>query len=439
MSNFVRRYWIAALVVAAFLAVFVVLLSVMTARDAIRDHSAFRKNPFGCAALAELCASAQPPLRVRRITRPLDELSQVDGLLLIIDPEYPFSDAEIDELLRWVEKGGTLVAAFEGVWDDPSSFHPASGPAYVRLAGALGIGIIDRHETLNAALPVAVSPLVSGVERVAVATRYAVTPLSGQDAAEGWAAAEAAPGEVECRLPHSPEDLTPHLAADGDTIVASFEHGRGKVYVSSDAQMFANATLPREDNLAFVANLLWSNAPQGTVYFDEYHHGFGAEARETSDVDPTPLQRAVGVALVGCILFLVGKSIRFGAPTPVFDPRRRAAVEYVRAMAGLWHGAKAHHWALEQIARAFKHRVAEAAGLPPAVSPERLAAGLAERRGVPREETDRLLHDLEEALSGRSLTESRLARLVRRVALLEEAVGAVSRPGAARIPAGGRN
>lgn len=437
MSGFLRRYWIAAFVVAAFLAVFALLLSAVTARDAIRDHSAFRKNPFGCAALAELCMSAEPPLRAHRLTRPIDGPSQLDGLLLVIDPEYPFADAEIDALLGWVGQGGTLVAAFEGVWDDPSSFRPASGAAYVGLAGALGVGIVDQHKTVHIALPVRASPLARGAERVAVATRYALRPLPGQEATETWAAAEGAPGEVECRLPHGPGDLTPHLVSDGATIVASFTHGKGKVYVSSDAQMFANATLPREDNVAFVANLLWSNARQGTVYFDEYHHGFGVHIREASDVDPAPLQRAAGVAIVACILFLIGKSIRFGAPTPLFDARRRTPVEYVRAMAGLWRGAKAYHWALEQVARAFSHRVAEAAGLPPTAPAERLVAALVQRRGVPREETERLLRDLDQALSGPSLTESRLGRLVRRMALLEEAVGATTRPQAERTPMGG--
>jgi hypothetical protein len=433
VRSFIQRYWLAAAVLAAFVGVFIVLVPVMTGRDATRDHSSLRKNAFGCAALAELCASAEPPLRVHRITRSLEDLSDVDGLLLIIDPEEPFDDAEIDELIRWVEEGGTLIVAFEGLWDDPSAARPGSGLTYVQLAAALGLRIADRGESGGPVVPPPTSPLATGVQRVAAGTRYAVEALSGQEAAARWASAEAVPTEVECVLPHDPRDLTPHLVSGGRTILVSFRHGRGKVYASSDAEMFANATLAREDNVVFIANLLWGNAPERVIYFDEYHHGFGARVRAASDVDPAPLRRAIGVAIAGCVLFLIGKAIRFGAPTPVYDARRRSAVEYVQAMAGLWHGARAYHWALEQIADAFRHRIARAAGLPPTVSTESLVAALAERRGVARGDTVALLQDLEEALSGEPLNESRLTRLARRITALEEAAAA---PGRAANPGG---
>jgi len=421
MSGFVRRYWLVAAVLGVFIALFVALIPAMVGRDATRDHSAFRKNAFGCAALAELCAVAQPPLRVRHITQPLDQLNEVEGLLLIIDPEYAFSDTEIDELARWVEEGGTLLVAFEGVWDDPSSFRSAAGVAYVPLAAALGVAITDQGQSLKVAEPAPSSPLGEGVERVAVDTRYTVSPLAGQEAAQSWAETESPRAKVECIFSHRPEDLTPHLVSDGHLIMASFGHGRGKVYVSADAQLFANALLSREDNLAFVANLLWTNATRRSICFDEYHHGFGPRTLGASEVDPTPLHRAAAVAVAGCVLFLIGKSIRFGAATPVFDPRRRSAAEYVEAMAGLWHGARAYPWALEQIASAFRRRTATAAGVAPGAPPEVLADALAERRAVPREETMGLLHDLEAARAAPRVTEGGLARLVKRMALLEQA------------------
>jgi hypothetical protein len=425
MTGFLRKYWVGAAVVGVFMVVFAALFPLMSGRDAIRDHSALRKNAFGCAALAELCESVEPPLHVRRITRSLDDLTEVRGPLLIIDPEYPFSDAEIDELIRWIERGGTLIAAFEGTWDDPPSFRPAAGPAYLQLASALGVSLVDQGRQVRTAVPAPSSPLANSVERVAVETRYVIAPLAGQDAADSWASAEAARGKVECVLPHDEGDMTRHLVSDGRSIMVSFQHGRGKVYASSDAQLFANAMLPSEDNLPFVANLLWGSAVGADVYFDEYHHGFGARATEGSEVDPTPLYRAAGAAVVGCVLFLIGKSIRFGAPRSLHDRRRRSAAEYVEAMAGLWHGARAYHWALEQIADTFRRRIATAVGVAPSAPSEALVDAFAERRGVSRKDLTKLFADLQEALSAPALTERRSAALVRRIAQFEEAI---SRP-----------
>ncbi len=50
--------------------------------------------------------------------------------------------------------------------------------------------------------------------------------------------------------------------------------GRGSIVLISDALFLSNHYIRREDNGLFIYRLLLSLSPGGTVYFDEYHHGF---------------------------------------------------------------------------------------------------------------------------------------------------------------------
>ncbi len=420
MKTLLRRYGPALGVGAAFLLLFALLLPSLLSRDLTRDHSAFRKNVWGCAALAELCRRAEPPLRVDVLTQPLDDLDDLSGPLLVIDPERPFASSELDAIVSWVESGGTLIAALEGPWDDPTTLAVRGQTPSMALASALGLAMVEGPATLEQAQPAPRADLGEGVERVAIRSRYTLQAASGP-----------ARGE-DRRLRLAPDDLRPQLLADGRPVLASFRHGRGEVFVSSDAAMFANSTLPREDNLQLMANLLWPRAEGGAIAFDEYHHGFGARAGDGPGPDPAPLNRALLVAAAGLALFLIGRAQRFGAPVRAFDPRRRAAMEYVEALAGLLARGEANRWALEKIGATFRHRLSAAAGRPTTVDDDTLAAALAERCGLPRETTVRLLADLDDALSRANPGSHRLLALTRHLSDLEERLGAPARRRRAR-------
>lgn len=411
MSVQVQRYVSVAAVILAFVLVFFALLPALVGRDATRDHSVFRKNPWGCAALAELCRRATPPLHVEPLTRPLDDLKDVAGALLIIDAEKPFSPSELTALVNWVEAGGTLIVAFEGEWEDSARVELDAEPGYAALAEACGIELTECSRRLEYALPALSSPLSHGVIRVGVQTSYCLeaAPEITGDSAPLWKAR----GFTRSRL-------TPHLMADGKLILGSRRHGRGEIFLSSDAAMFSNEMLSREDNLQFLANLLWPRARGGALYFDEYHHGFGFSKQRRSDVDPTPLRRAVWVAVIGVAIFLMGKAQRFGEPVPAFDRRRRAAMEYVEAFAGLFRRGEANNWALNKIATDVRQRLALAVGLPPSAGAEAIALRLEQRRVLPRQQTLRVLGEVEAALQREQVSYGRLLDLVNRLCDLED-------------------
>ena len=190
--------------------------------------------------------------------------------------------------------------------------------------------------------------------------------------------------------------------------------------MTSDVELFSNALIGNEDNVVFVANLLWSNAPTGTVYFDEYHHGFGAGSRSASDVDPAPLSRAWWVAAAGVAIFLWGKGKRFGAPQRIFDPRRRTAMEHVEALANLFDKAGADVWALRKIESAFRHRIASMAGLPATAPLESLATSVSPLRDAPDAECLQLLTELRAVAAAETVSRKHLTAYVRRISSIEE-------------------
>ena len=421
MKDLLRKYWVVPAIFGVFLAVFIVLLPFMGTGDNTWDHSTQRLNRYGCTALAELVARVDPALKVERITQPLDNLAEVDGLLMIIDPERPFKRQEIEELLRWVEMGGTVIIGLQSVLDDFSGAQRGAALAQMAITQAFGVQLVPTFGDQDTAYPTEDSPLAAGVDAVRITSHATILVDSGDssDSDDGLDI----PFDIglpPVLAPQKQSDLTVHLTAERGNIMVSFEHGEGTVFLSSDVDLFSNAHITDEDNVLFVANLLWGYADTGTIYFDEYHHGFTLGADAASGVDPGPLKRAWWVTAVGFAIFLFAGGKRFGAPIKVFDARRRTVMEYIEALAGLFNKANADLWALRKIELAFRQRLAMATGLPVTADFESLSAGASPVRGAPDTECAELLAELRGVIAGTALSRKQLLAFVRRISAIEE-------------------
>jgi hypothetical protein len=87
------------------------LLSSSTSFDPIRDHAITRTNAWGLKALAELCR--QHALPVVAWNETLDRLTDRERFLAIVDPCVTPTEREREVLVRWVERGGTLLVAVD--------------------------------------------------------------------------------------------------------------------------------------------------------------------------------------------------------------------------------------------------------------------------------------------------------------------------------------
>jgi hypothetical protein len=154
------------------------------------------------------------------------------------------------------------------------------------------------------------------------------------------------------------------------------------------------------------------------VFFDEYHHGVitGEGVFAGPEVDTTPFRHTALALLAVAAIYAVGRSRRFGAPEAETDQGRRSSGDYVRALAQVYHRARAASASASMLAGGLRREAAAAAGMP-ATADDSALAGALDARGLPGEEIAELLGRLEGA--GEDMTDDELLRLAQQVAHYE--------------------
>lgn len=236
------------------------------------------------------------------------------------------------------------------------------------------------------------------------------------------------PYRLAAAQPQKKPTIKPLVAAHWEPLVADRQGnvalkaavGRGTIIAVSEAEVFGNSDLGRADNLVLAANVLFGAGAE-RLYFDERLHLHGAA--QGADVRALPLGRlkqALWLALAAVAVFLVGVGVRFGAATPLVEKPRRSAMEYVEALADLYRRAEARKAVWGLLRQSFRRRLSAAAGTPPNLPPERLAATLALRRHADAAQVQAVLQQLEAMPEHPS--DDELLHLAQQVAAIEEAV-----------------
>jgi len=232
------------------------------------------------------------------------------SILFMLEPLFP-TDAELETIDKWVEKGGTLIVIGDGYgmyslidhYDFSFNFPP------------------DNSGTLGYAAPLLLSP------------RESVQSASG----------------VRFIISSERDDYVTLMTYQSLPVLVSFEQGQGRVILGSITESFTNAGLKETGNPELVLNILALAQNKGTVWFDEWHHG----VQNTDQISgPSEFLRATPVGrsllfiafVVFIVLFLQGRG--FGRPVPLpQEIKRRGALEHVTGIANLSRRA-AHHTAI---------------------------------------------------------------------------------------------
>jgi len=195
--------------------------------------SSYATQPRGVRAWAELLEDAGHPVRRLR-EAPADRAPDPSQTVVVLEPGR-LSEQDTAALVRFVERGGRLVAGGEGVG---------------RLAGALaGARRADGGEQRapGPAGVLAPVPEVAGVQRVAV------------DGRATWEDAGRA---------------VPALGRGDGALLVVGARGAGRAALLADASPLHNRLLARGDNAALALAL--AGEPGRPVAFVESVHGFGA-------------------------------------------------------------------------------------------------------------------------------------------------------------------
>lgn len=211
-----------------------------------------------------------------------------------------------------------------------------------------------------------------------------------------------------------------HIAAGGKNLLVDFPYGSGQIVFLSDPYIVSNAGISLVDNAQLAINIV--NANGGTIAFDEYHHGYGtSENKFFSYFADTPII-SIGIQallLVGFIFFT--QSRRFARALPADEPSRLSKLEYVSAMAELQQRTKAYDLAIENIYTDFRRRTAKFFGASNyEITRRELAVLIAERLKSNADDVESLMRKAEEITYGEPTNKREVLEITSRLRELEE-------------------
>jgi len=216
--------------------------------------------------------------------------------------EKPPTNAEIHRLRDWIEAGGRLVLV---------------GPLAEEITrGSLGGSNANGADSARLE-PLIPSVYVQGVERIKVGPDRVLV------ADTAWVA---------------------HFRDTDGQVLVSRTFGNGEVVWLSSVYPLSNIGIGEEDNARFVT--LLAAIDGGTVYFDEYHHGFvrggGIWERLGSNGRAAAL---LGIIALAVLLMASSRRLASPIPEPVADTARTGA--YIGSLAALYQKAGARAEAIE--------------------------------------------------------------------------------------------
>jgi len=309
MKKLSRETWLAIGLIALLL-VITVAAAIQQARAQLRESapplSSLSDAPAGAAALwawlDELGYSVSNDVGLGF------EVPAGTRLVWLLEPTVGIEPDEWKVLERWVDNGGTLVLAGDGL-----------GTAFaLRHLGFALDYLGSQSNELTAQTPLLTSPPIS----VPATVRSTACMRSNRT------------------------DTVVLLSVGACPVMVSFPQGAGRIILSTTPFPFSNAGLKEAGNAELVLNVIGMAGQTGGVWFDEWHHGM--RARQQEIVGPVEWLRftlpgnalLLGAGVIFLALVLRGR--RFGRPVPLRRHiTRRSPLEYINAIANL--NRRAHH------------------------------------------------------------------------------------------------
>jgi hypothetical protein len=371
----------------------------------------------------------------------------------------PFSKTDSKELLHWVEKGGRLVI----IDRNPSpSLLPTSGDWKIATqVASYPFSDVDPNNPeqmtkdvtpISGSQPTLLARNVQTVLPSRFAAAITIAPdKKSNDKKEGGANDAAKDNTGESDNPDEPSEESDanegqaHVGPSGTGtyirdvkktspapvvnftserggLLVDYPHGEGRIVLLADPFIVANNGIGRADNLQLAINVVIGNG--GMVAFDEFHQGRAATHNALIQYfEGTPIIALCGqFALIGLAL-VWSRGRRFARPLPLPQVDRRSSLEFVASMAELQQRAKAHDLALENIYGRVRRVLVRHAGLSNSSPRAEIAARVAARSGLNRQELETLMRNCEDIINGAPTNARESLRLAKRLREIESRLG----------------
>jgi hypothetical protein len=305
----------------------------------------------GSQAVYETLAELGVPVRRRRTALfTLSDEQPAPGALAVVAPRRPMLGSELAEVVRYLRRGGTVIAVGEA-----SGFTRCVGFAAPRADSGSVVdgmfGSIGRELAVRPDAPLRL-PLVRRV-----LGRWRPSKESA-DAERRFLE------ESGCTALAAPRRDTLLAARDGRPVIIELRYApAGRVVLIAEPGYFRNRAWRDTDVAQLLVPLL---VPQrrGPLVWDEYHHGFAAESGARAAlwawVRGTPIGWALLQLAAVALVWLAVKAVRFGPALAVIERRRRSPLEHVEALARGLEGAGGAQVAVDLIVSGLRRRLSRA-------------------------------------------------------------------------------
>src|SRR5207247_1784199 len=243
--------------------------------------STFLSGPDGSQALYRVMVRLGRPVERRRtaLFALVDDTSHrrpsPPALLVVLDPWMPLESAELDQVVRFVQHGGAVLAA-------------GYGGGITRCAGWRLHPDRALDDSVAVGPPLDVGPQQAAPLRLPRAARvFAPRPRGGR--LEGLVKRGVAAIAEPCDSLVVERSDTLVAAIDGRPVVLRQNYaGGGTITLASDVGWFRNQVWRDSDVPYVIMPLLTPPLPRaerrGRVVWDEYHQGFGRESQSMAAV-----------------------------------------------------------------------------------------------------------------------------------------------------------
>ena len=334
-----------------------------TPKPAERDFraSTFLSGPEGSQALYRVMVRLGRPVERRRtaLFALADDTAPKRGappaLLVVLNPPMSLDPAELEQVVRFVQHGGAVLAG-------------GSGGGITRCAGWRLQPARGLDDSVAIRPPVGVGAQHAVTLRLPRAARVLAPRPRGEERErrlEGLVKRSMAAPEEACDTLVAQGQDTLVAATDGRPVVVRLNYaGGGTITLASDAGWFRNQTW-RDTDVPFVVLPLLTPARRGRVVWDEYHQGFGRESPSMAALTwdwmlHSPAGWAILQLVAVGLVWLAVTAVRFGPPRSVIERRRRSPLEHLEALAAGLESAADSDTAVQRIVAGLRRRLSRA-------------------------------------------------------------------------------
>jgi Domain of unknown function (DUF4350) len=308
------------------------------------------------------------------------ELKDVTGTLVMVGPTQLISDAEFEQISKWVSQGNQLIYL--------DSFSLDNGKEFLK---GLHLKVRQVHAVSNRTIKPQSIPETTLVPDLTISARARIFG-----------------GKVVLRDEYGP-------------LIVETEQDKGRILIGSVPGLCSNRNITDPKNWANFQFLLnWLSTTNGTVYFDERCHGYSGSGNVFVYVMRGWLGPVIFQLFALLFIAVISSHQRFGELAKSKDRREISNLEFINGLANAYERSGATFAALEIIVQDFRNKICRLINVSPHSSNLEIISNL--QSSSVYSNLQKFLADYERLAKEKNISISELSQQVKMCDLLTEQI-----------------